>query len=46
MTYTEHWNTQQRQIVHPRVFRGAATADYVPAQGLAAKRNSLSNYLT
>ena len=42
MSYNETGTRKKRNIAHPWVFRGTASAPFVPAQGLRAHVNSLS----
>ena len=42
MSYNETGTHKKRRIAHPWVFRGTASAPFVPAQGLRAHGNSLS----
>ena len=42
MSYNETGTHKKRRIAHPWVFRGKASAPFVPAQGLRAHGNSLS----
>ena len=42
MSYNETGTHKKRRIDHPWVFRGTASAPFVPAQGLRAHGNSLS----
>ena len=42
MSYNETGPHKKRRIGHPWVFRGTASAPFVPAQGLRAHGNSLS----
>ena len=42
MNYNEKVTLRKRKIAHPWVLRGAASAPFVPAQGLRAQGNSLS----
>ena len=41
-SYNETRTHKKRRIAHPWVFRGTASAPFVPAQGLRAHGNSLS----
>ena len=41
-SYNETGTHKNRRIAHPWVFRGTASATFVPAQGLRAQGNSLS----
>ena len=42
MSYNETGTHKKRRIAHPWVFRGTASASFVPARGLRAHGNSLS----
>ena len=42
MSYNETGTHKKRRIAHPWVFRGTASAPFVPAQDLRAHGNSLS----
>ena len=42
MNYDEHGTREERKIAHPGVHRVAASAHFVPAQGMQAQGNSLS----
>ena len=42
MSYNVTGTHKKRRIAHPWVFRGTASAPFVPAQGLRAHGNSLS----
>ena len=42
MSYNETGTHKKRRITHPWVFRGTASAPFVPAQDLRAHGNSLS----
>ena len=41
-SYNETGTLKKCRIAHPRLFRGTASAPFVPAQGLRAQGNSLS----
>ena len=42
MSYNETGALEKRKNTHPRVFRGTASAPFVPAQGIRAQGNSFS----